>query len=682
MAAPKGPPLKRTPSRTLSLEYDLDLVPPGGSSVLLSPAAPVPRAFDPAGAAFHEAAMRQAGVFGEIREVGGAHWRRAPRGTARALRAVERRPRPIGGPQRPRPPSPPPPVESDTSDSDDSDATHPSRSATPSLARAASTGSGLGDDWPPPGVTFTTKGKKKKKSKRMDLYKLLGLEGVRFLATEREVKLAYHKTALEHHPDKVAEGAARVAAEAHFKNVQKAYETLMDPSKRREFDSTDDFDDTLPAECAPEDFYTVFGAAFRRNARWSSADGVVPDLGDADTPWADVDAFYDFWYAFKSWREFPHEDEEDLDGVESREEKRWLERHNARLRVAGKKEEARRIRSFVESAYERDPRVAEHKARKKAERHAKKNAKEADRLAREAEEASAAEAAAAEQAVAAAAAAVAAAAEKKQREKDKKAAQKARSRLRAAAGDAYVDDLCAALATAALDDLSAALSGGGEAEGLLAAARDAVDAAKEAEKMAKAAGRAVASASDDKAAAAAAATAAAQWSAEEVRLLQRALTKFPAGTPKRWDAVAAAVRTRTVDDVVAMVKHGLAAGKFAPVAAGFTIAPKRQANVAAAGGAERSGRDVAFTDVAVMAAAPAAAAPATPAAAPAATPPPPTTPAAWTEAEELLLVRTLKALPKDAPGRWAKVGDAVGRPPVDCMKRFKDIKDAARARKG
>jgi hypothetical protein len=28
-----------------------------------------------------------------------------------------------------------------------------------------------------------------------------------------------------------------------------------------------------------------------------------------------VDAFYNFWYGFKSWREFPHPDEEDIEQV-------------------------------------------------------------------------------------------------------------------------------------------------------------------------------------------------------------------------------------------------------------------------------------------------------------------------------------------------------------------------------
>jgi len=55
-------------------------------------------------------------------------------------------------------------------------------------------------------------------------------------------------------------------------------------------------------------------------------DSKVPDVGGPDAPWAELSAFYDFWFSFKSWREFPHPDEEDVECAESRDHKRWLER--------------------------------------------------------------------------------------------------------------------------------------------------------------------------------------------------------------------------------------------------------------------------------------------------------------------------------------------------------------------
>lgn len=65
------------------------------------------------------------------------------------------------------------------------------------------------------------------------------------------------------------------------------------------------------------------------------------------------------------------------------------------------------------------------------------------------------------------------------------------------------------------------------------------------------------------------------WNPEEVRMLEKALVKFPQGTAKRWEQVAAYVRTRTTEEVMEMVKTGLKSGKLAQKG-GFTVSKKRQ----------------------------------------------------------------------------------------------------------
>ena len=99
---------------------------------------------------------------------------------------------------------------------------------------------------------------------------------------------------------------------------------------------------------------------------------------------------------------------------ECREERRWIERENARLRRAAKKDEIRRIRDFVERAYAADPRIAAQKEAAKAEKARKRQEKEDARLAKE-------QAAEAERIAAAEAAAAAAAEAQEVAEREKKA---------------------------------------------------------------------------------------------------------------------------------------------------------------------------------------------------------------------------------------------------------------------
>ena len=54
-------------------------------------------------------------------------------------------------------------------------------------------------------------------------------------ATQSEIKKAYRKAALQHHPDKVPK-EERSKAEHKFKEISKAYEWLSDEKKRKLYD--------------------------------------------------------------------------------------------------------------------------------------------------------------------------------------------------------------------------------------------------------------------------------------------------------------------------------------------------------------------------------------------------------------------------------------------------------------
>ncbi|KAF8060498.1 histidine--tRNA ligase [Scenedesmus sp. PABB004] len=607
---------------------------------------------------------------------------------------------------------------SGSSDDDGGDSTDASSAR--GMPGSSSVGSNLDDLQPPPGVSWKKSKAKKKQAKakeEVDYYALLGLQHERWMATEAQLKQAYRKACLEHHPDKKLVGidceVAKGEAEEHFKAIQAAYDTLSDPAKRREYDSVDEFDDSLPLDCDPADFFKVFGPAFRRNARWSS-EPAVPEVGDESTPWEEVSAFYDFWYAFRSWREFPHPDEEDVEGAESREHRRWIERINSKLREKGKKEEGRRLREFVDAAYRVDPRVAARREAQAAERERKKNEKaEARRAAAEAELRKKEEEEAARAAEEAAAKAAAAEA-KKAREVEKRAVKKERQRLRSLAAPEGVerllgvDDterLCASLDLSALQALGDAASAEGvdpaARAALLAAAVAGLDAREEDEARAREAKKREAEAALKTMAArdhARKVEAMREWDDDELRMLDKAVKKFPTGTPRRWEQVAAYVRTRTLEEVLLMVKERQGASSTRTRAQeDWKGAAKKRAEVTS----EADTRDAAFTDVEVKVAAEAAerlassggrAAPADSSSSTAtaagaagggdgADAPPKKVVAAdsgeWGEEQDRALVAALKQFGKELPDRWERIAGVVpGKGKAACFKRFKELRDA------
>ncbi|GAB1600936.1 dnaJ homolog subfamily C member 7-like isoform X1 [Argonauta hians] len=81
-----------------------------------------------------------------------------------------------------------------------------------------------------------------KQSKRKDYYKILGVNKT---ATDEEIKKAYKKRALIHHPDRHSHDNPEVQKneEAKFKEVGEAFNVLSDSKKRCRYDNGFDIDD-------------------------------------------------------------------------------------------------------------------------------------------------------------------------------------------------------------------------------------------------------------------------------------------------------------------------------------------------------------------------------------------------------------------------------------------------------
>ena len=486
------------------------------------------------------------------------------------------------------------------------------------------------------------------------------------------------------HPDKCGIGNAsleeRDRIEARFKYIQDAFEVLSDVPKRRMHDSTDEAEPTLPdALAAGADFFDAFGPGFSGLARFSERQP-VPELGTAGSAFSAVDSFYDFWFAFKSWREFQHEDEEDVEVADCREQKREMERKNAKLRERAKKDETARISRFVQVAYDADPRIRAAAAAAKAAKEAKKNERGAARRAEEEAKAAAEKAAADAKAAAEAAAAAERDSSKKNKEAARKALQKEKKRLRTAAegavasgrlaaGLADVETLCSELALEPLAELATAMEGAaGSGEAALAQQVELLTvamcklSANYRDAAAKAAAKAVARpANGASAAAPASAAPSKEWSEAEIKALDKAVKQYPVGTAKRWEAVATAVGTgRSADDVAAFAKaRGAIGGGAAPGGddyARFLAARKGSGDVADAA----STRDTSFTDVSVGAG-----------------------DDAWSAAQDAALAAALKANPKadggDDKARWTKIAAAVdAKTAAQCVKRVAALKELAK----
>ena len=240
-----------------------------------------------------------------------------------------------------------------------------------------------------------------------DHYAVLGLSKYRYKATESQIKRAHRKKVLRHHPDKKA-AAGSSEDDSFFKCIQKATEILLDPIKRRQFDSVDEAADVEPPskKQTQKNFFKLWNPVFESEGRFSK-DQPVPKLGDDSSTKEHVENFYNFWYNFDSWRSFEYQDEDVPDDNENRDQKRHVERKNNNARKKKKTEDTARLRALVDDCMAGDERIKKFKkearagkdkkrldreaAEKKEKEDKIKAAEEQERLRKEAEESAKAE---------------------------------------------------------------------------------------------------------------------------------------------------------------------------------------------------------------------------------------------------------------------------------------------------
>ncbi|KAK2713598.1 hypothetical protein QYM36_009462 [Artemia franciscana] len=99
-----------------------------------------------------------------------------------------------------------------------------------------------------------------KRSKRKDYYKILGVDKN---ANDDEIKKAYRKRALVHHPDRHSSATEeeRKEHEKNFKDLGEAYTVLSDPKKKARYDRGQDLDDEGHASSTLKSKYEFFDEA-------------------------------------------------------------------------------------------------------------------------------------------------------------------------------------------------------------------------------------------------------------------------------------------------------------------------------------------------------------------------------------------------------------------------------------
>ena len=504
--------------------------------------------------------------------------------------------------------------------------------------------------------------------KKHDLYKILGIGSKRMTANDNDLKLAYRSKVVLHHPDKKDSREDNI-----FKCIQKAYDILTDPARRRQFDSVDPtVNDTVP-NCKSvesfDEFAKIFKPIFESQQRFSKQ-LPVPDFGVEDSSRDVVEDFYSFWLHFESWRSFEWNDEEEPSSVDNRDDKRWFDKKNKAARLKRKNEDNARIIKLVELAYKLDPRVKSFKEQDKAEKEAKKQASASKRSAPSQASAKAEEERKAKEQLMALAKQKAIE-DRNQKEKSKQELKDLKKEIKdfVIQKNYFISDpsnvRLVDIQLAKLEQKFSSLSLGelrGLKEDLQARGGEALNAAKKVPSPAPKteAVKAVAVVSQQK-----------EWSPVEMQFLIEAVKSIPGGSQSRWEKIAAFVAQksklpeRSIDEIVKQ-------------ASSLKQAPKADGKINEILHATQNHQPKSV-DARIHANAPTEAMNVLPDILIGAGQEP--TAAVWTPAEHKLLEQGLRDFPATDAERWEKIAALVpGKTKKDCKKRFIEISEMLKSK--
>ncbi|KIM26299.1 hypothetical protein M408DRAFT_16971 [Serendipita vermifera MAFF 305830] len=252
----------------------------------------------------------------------------------------------------------------------------------------------------------------KEEAKVPDYYEILQVEDS---ATADEIKKAFRKLALVHHPDKNPNDIEN--ATKKFAIMQQAYEVLSDEQERAwydnhrfalapEADEAQIFDDIVKGTAPKANkrgtdpglttknitklmnptlwkgmddsdtgFFTIYRNLFVRLALEEAqhSDGVDnwPNFGDSSWPWIALDKdddraarrFYNTWLSFSTEKEFSWMDQWNLSEAPDRRTRRLMEKDNKKARDDAKKEYNDAVRDLVRFLRKRDKRYKDYMAK-------------------------------------------------------------------------------------------------------------------------------------------------------------------------------------------------------------------------------------------------------------------------------------------------------------------------------